>query len=170
MQNLLDKQIQALKEINRELKKAGYRISPIVVGKFALTVYTQGMYPSNMVQLLFPDLIILDKVLRELGYEKMGDFYTKGDIVIQVSKNFEIIPTGEFNQFEVDGEIINVISLEDLLVDMMKECVEGDTTVCDLIKMLIKSYGKAIDFHKIFQKVKDKRALIKFREFQKLVK
>ncbi len=169
MKNLLDKQIQAIKEINKKLKKAGYKISPIIIGKFALSVYTQGMYPSNMVQLLFPDLITLDKVLRELGYEKLGDFYTKEDIVVQISKNFEIIPTGEFNQFEVDGDIINVISLEDLLVDMMKECVEGDTTVCDLIKMLIRSYARAIDFHKIFQKVKDKRALIKFREFQKLV-
>jgi len=166
---LLDKQIKELKKINQELKKAGYNITPIIIGKFALTIYTQGMYPSNMISLLFPDVNTLQKVLKELGYQQMGDFWVKGDIVIEVSKKFELIATGSFNQIEADGEILNVISLEDLLVDMMSQCVEGDLTVCDLIKMIIKSYYKAIDFHKIFQNTKDKRAIKKFREFQKVL-
>ncbi|RUM47226.1 MAG: 6-carboxyhexanoate--CoA ligase [Hydrogenothermus sp.] len=164
---LLDRQIKELKKINQEIKKAGYNITPIIVGKFALTIYTQGMYPSNMISLLFPDIPLLEKVLKNLGFEKMGDFFVKEDIVVEVSKNFELITEGVFNQIEADGEIINVISLEDLLIDMMKQCVEGDETVCDLIKMLIKSYYSALDFHSIFRKAKDKRAVKKFREFQK---
>ena len=167
MSKLLEEQIKAIKQINNEIKKAKYRVTPIIVGKFALTVYTQGMYPSNMIQLLFPDIQLLEKVLKNLGFEKMGDFFVKGDLVVEISKNFELIPEGTFNQIEVDGEIINVISLEDLLIDMMRQCVEGDETVCDLIKMLIKSYYSAIDFHSIFRKAKDKRAIKKFREFQK---
>jgi hypothetical protein len=165
---LIEKQIKAIKEIYFEVEKAGYKIKPIIVGKFALTVYTQGMYPSNMISLLFPDLNLLSKILKELGFEQIGDFWTKDDIVVEISKNFELIPEGKFNQIEVDKTIINVISIEDLLIDMMKQCVEGDETVCDLIKMIIKSYKKFIDFHEIYRKLKDKRAVIKFKEYQKL--
>ena len=166
--SLIDKQIKAIKQIYSEVEKAGYKIKPIIVGKFALTVYTQGMYPANMISLLFPDLNLMHKILKELGYERVGDFWTKDDIVIEISKNFELIPEGTFNQIEADGIIINVISLEDLLIDMMNHCVEGDEMTCDLIKLLVKSYKKAIDFHNIYRKLKDKRAVIKFKEFQRL--
>ncbi|WP_457642437.1 6-carboxyhexanoate--CoA ligase [Persephonella sp.] len=163
----LENQIKAIKEVYREIKKSGSRIQPVIVGKFALTVYTQGMYPAGNISFLFPDLNLLKKVLKTLGYQNMGDFWVRGEIAIEISKKFEIIPFGTFNKIEVDGEIINVISIEDLLIDMMKECIQGDEIVCNLIKMVIKSYGKAIDFHYIFQHLKDKRALIKFKEYRK---
>ncbi|EDP74183.1 6-carboxyhexanoate--CoA ligase [Hydrogenivirga sp. 128-5-R1-1] len=166
--SLLDKQIKAIKQIYSEVEKAGYKIKPIIVGKFALTVYTQGMYPANIISFLFPDLNLMHKILKELGYELVGDFWTKDDIVVEISKNFELIPEGTFNQIEADGTIINVISIEDLLVDMMKQCLEGDEITCDLIKMIVKSYKKAIDFHNIYRKLKDKRAITRFREYQKL--
>jgi len=165
----LDTQIKAIKEIYREIERAKSRIQPVIVGKFALTVYTQGMYPANMISFLFPDLKLLQKVLKNLGYQQMGDFWTKGDIVVEISKKFELIPTGTFNQIEVDGYIINVISLEDLLIDMMKECLAGDETVCQLIETLIRSYKKAIDFHYIYQNIRNKKAVIKFKEYKKLV-
>ncbi len=165
----LDKQIQAIKEIYREIDKSKSRIQPVIVGKFALTVYTQGMYPANIISFLFPDLKLLTKVLKNLGYQQMGDFWTRDDIVVEISKKFELIPTGTFNQIEVDGFIINVISLEDLLIDMMNECIAGDDTVCELIKTLIRSYRKAIDFHYIFQNIKSKKAVIKFKEYKRLI-
>jgi len=164
----LDTQIKAIKEIYREIERAKSRIQPVIVGKFALTVYTQGMYPANMISFLFPDLKLLQKVLKNLGYQQMGDFWTKGDIVVEISKKFELIPTGTFNQIEVDGYTINVISLEDLLIDMMKECLAGDETVCQLIETLIRSYKKAIDFHYIYQNIRNKKAVIKFKEYKKL--
>ncbi len=166
--SLLEKQIELVKTIYKEVEKANYRIKPIIVGKFALTIYTQGMYPSNMISLLFPDLNLLAKILKDLGFEKVGDFWVKDDLVVEISKKFHLIPEGTFNQIEVDGQIINVISIEDLLIDMMNQCVEGDETVCDLIKLMIKSYKRAINFHDIYKKLKDKRALIKFRQYQKL--
>ncbi len=166
--SILDQQIKAIKEIYSEIKKSGSRIQPVIVGKFALTVYTQGMYPANMISFLYPDLKLLTKVLKNLGYQPMGDFWTRGDIVVEVSKKFELIPTGTFNQIEVDGQIINVISLEDLLIDMMNECIAGDETVCQLIETLIRSYKKAIDFHYIFQNLRNKKAVAKFKEYKKL--
>lgn len=136
----LEKQIQAIKEINREFKKAGEKHQPIIVGKFALTIYTQGMYPANIISLLYPDIPILEKILTELGYKRFGDLWIRDEINVEVSKDFYLL-TGTLNQIEVDGEqILNVISLEDLIVDMMKFCVEGDDIVCELIKMMIKSY------------------------------
>ncbi|MDQ7055357.1 MAG: 6-carboxyhexanoate--CoA ligase [Persephonella sp.] len=164
---LLDKQIRAIKEIYTELKKAGSKIQPVIVGKFALTVYTQGMYPSGNISLLFPDIPLLTKILKELGYSQMGDFWTREDVVVEISKNFEIIPAGTFNQIETEGFTMNVVSLEDLLIDMMKQCIAGDETVCELTKMLVKSYGPAIDFHYIFQNLKDKKSVIKFKQLRK---
>ncbi len=163
----LNNQIYALKEIYREIEKAGSRIQPIIIGKFALTVYTQGLYPSGNISLLFPDLNLIKNVLKGLGYRNMGDFWIRKDIAVEISKKFEIIPFGTFNRIEVDGEIINVISVEDLLIDMMNECIAGDDTVCDLIKLLIRSYGKSIDFHYIFQHLRNKKAVIKFKEFRR---
>ncbi|WP_457642810.1 6-carboxyhexanoate--CoA ligase [Persephonella sp.] len=163
----LDSQIKAIKEVYTELKKAGSRIQPVIVGKFALTVYTQGMYPANIISFLYPDVITLQKVLKELGYTQMGDFWTKDDIVVEISKKFELIPAGTFNQIEVDGFLINVVSIEDLLIDMMKECTAGDETVCELVKMLVKSYAPALDFHYIFQHLKSKQAVQKFKQFRK---
>lgn len=161
----LDKQIEAIKEIYREVKKVEGNVPPIIVGKFALTVYTQGMYPSDVISLLHPDIPFMKRILFELGYREFGDFFMKGDITVEISKKFEFI-RGRFNQIEVEGEIINVLSLEDLLIDMMNECIEGDDIVCDLVKMLIRSYRQFIDFHYIFMNVKDKRAVIKFKQFR----
>ncbi|WP_457624750.1 6-carboxyhexanoate--CoA ligase [Persephonella sp.] len=165
--SLLEKQISAIKEVYREIEKTGSRIQPVIVGKFALTVYTQGMYPANIVSFLFPDINLLKKVLKELGYTQMGDFWTRGDMVIEISRKFEMIPTGTFNQIEVEDFIINVVSVEDLLIDMMNECIAGDETVCDLIKMLVKSYAPALDFHYIFQNLKNKQAVAKFKQYRK---
>ena len=161
----LDKQIEAIKEIYREVKKVEGNVPPIIVGKFALTVYTQGMYPSDVISLLHPDIPFMKRILLELGYREFGDFFMKGDITVEISKKFEFI-RGKFNQIEVEDEIINVLSLEDLLIDMMNECIEGDDIVCDLVKMLIRSYRQFIDFHYIFMNVKDKRAVIKFKQFR----
>ncbi len=163
----LDNQIKAVKEIYREIRKSGSEIQPVIIGKFALTVYTQGMYPAGNISLLYPDMSLLKKVLKELNYQNTGDFWIRGDVVVEISKKFELIPFGTFNRVEVEGELINVISIEDLLIDMMGDCVAGDFDVCDLIKMLIRSYGKSIDFHYIFQHLKSKKALIKFKEFRK---
>jgi len=163
----LDKQIQAIKEIYREYKRAGEKTRPVIVGKFALSVYTQGMYPANMISLLHPDLIFLEKVLSNLGYKKFGDLWLKDDITIEVNKDFHLL-TGMLNQIEVDGEeILNVISLEDLILDMMKFCAEGDDIVCELVRMIIKSYYNALDFHYIYQNIKDRRFIPKLKEYKK---
>ena len=165
--SLLEKQIKAIKEIYGELDKANSNIKPVILGKFALTVYTQGLYPASNISLLFPDLNLLRKVLKELGYQHIGnDYWLKGDVAIEISKNFELIATGKFNQFEVDGGTINVISLEDLLADMMNQCLEGDDTVCDLIKMLMKSYKNTIDFHYLYTGLKNKKAVVKFKKLR----
>jgi len=166
--SLLEKQIQTLKDIYSKIEEKGYKIKPIITGKFALSVYTQGLYPASCISLLFPDINALHSVLKELGFSQIGDVYVKDDITVEVSKKFDLIPTGIFNQIEVDGIIFNVISLEDLLVDMMSQCIEGDNTTCDLIKMLIKSYKQNIDFHHIYRNLKDKKAVIKFKEYQNL--
>jgi len=164
---LIDDQIKAIKEIYLELEKHKTKIMPIITGKFALSVYTQGMYPSNIISFLYPDIPLLQKVLKDLGFKhEVGDIWTRDNVVVEISKNFEILPTGMFNQIEAEGKIINVISLEDLLIDMMSECIEGDDIVCDLIKMIIKSYRDNINFHYIFQNLKDKRAVIKFKQFK----
>ena len=166
--SLLENQIKAIREIYRALDKAKSKIKPVILGKFALTVYTQGLYPSSNISLLFPDLELLRKILKDLGYQHIGnDYWLKDDIAIEISKNFELIATGKFNQFEVEGDTINVISLEDLLADMMNQCLEGDDTVCDLIKMLIKSYKDMIDFHYLYTGLKNKKAVVKFKEMRK---
>ena len=168
--SLLEEQIKAIKEIYSELDKAKSNIKPIIMGKFALTVYTQGMYPASNISLLFPDIELLRKVLKELGYQHIGnDYWLRGDVAIEINKNFELIVNGKFNQIEVDNRIINVISLEDLLTDMMNQCLEGDDTVCDLIKLLIKSYYEMIDFHYLYTGLKNKKAVIKFNEIKKEV-
>ena len=161
----LNKQIEAIKELYREIRKRKQKVEPIIVGQFALTVYTQGLYPSNVISLLYPDIQFLVNILKDLGYERTGNIFSKEDVVFEISNKFELI-TGKFNQIEVDGEIINVISLEDLLIDMMNECIRGDEQVCEVIKVLIKSYRQVIDFHYIFMNTKDKKAIIKFKEFR----
>lgn len=163
----LDKQINAIKEVYREYEKAGEKTRPVIVGKFALTVYTQGMYPANIISLLHPDIVFLEKVLSNLGYKKFGDLWLRDDINIEVSKDFKLI-TGILNQIEVDKEeVFNVLSLEDLILDMMVYCVEGDDFVCDLIKLIVKSYYKVLDFHYIYQKINDRRFIPKLKAFKK---
>jgi hypothetical protein len=49
------------------------------------------MYPANMISLLHPDLIFLEKVLSNLGYKKFGDLWLKDDITIEVSKDFHLL-------------------------------------------------------------------------------
>ncbi|MCX7738519.1 MAG: 6-carboxyhexanoate--CoA ligase [Hydrogenothermaceae bacterium] len=163
----LDKQIKAIREIYNQFDRAGEKHQPIIVGKFALTVYTQGMYPANIISLLYPDVPLLERILAELEYKRFGDIWIRNEINVEVSKDFHLL-TGSLNRIEVDREqIINVLSLEDLLLDMMIYCVEGDDLVCEMIRMMIKSYYSFIDFHYLYQRVKDKRFIPKIKEFKK---
>jgi hypothetical protein len=166
MGSQLENQLKALKEIYSEIRKSGAKIEPIILDKFALTVYTQGMYPASNISLLYPDLELLYKVLKNLGYERLGDYWIRDDIAIEVSKKFELIPVAKFNKVDVDDFQINVISLEHLLIDMMHQCVEGDFTVCDIIKMLMKSYYNFLDFHYLYRNLKDKRFVKEFKRIK----
>jgi len=169
MDNQLENQIKALREVYTEIKKSGAKVEPIILGKFALTVYTQGMYPSGKITLLYPDLELLYKILRDLGYQQMGNHWVREDNILEISNQFELIPVAKFNKIDVDDFQINVISLEHLLIDMMQQCVEGDFTVCDLIKMLMKSYFNYIDFHYLYRNLKDKRAVKEFKDIRESI-
>lgn len=163
----LDKQIESIKEIYREFKKRNIRHKPIIVGKFALTVYTHGLYPANTISLLYPDIPTLESILSELGYKKFADLWLKDDINIEVSKDFFML-TGALNQIEVDKEeIINVLSLEDLIIDMLKQCVEGDDVTCKLVETLVKSYHNVVDFHYLYQRITDKRMIPIVKDYKK---
>ncbi|NPA58307.1 MAG: 6-carboxyhexanoate--CoA ligase [Aquificae bacterium] len=162
----LERQVSALREVYREIGKAGSKILPVVVGKFALTVYTQGLYPAPTISLLFPDVNLLKQVLSGLGYSNMGNFWERDGVVFEISNDYHIIPSATFNQVQVEDFTINVVSVEDLLVDMMNQCVAGDQVVCDLIEMVLRSYLPYIDFHQIYKNSKSKQAVAKFKQLK----
>jgi len=102
---------------------ASLGIEPILVGGFALEVYTEGGYATADVDLALPSGPEVDAAFSDLGFEKRGRFWVRPELELYFEAPAPPDLPGETaarTELEVDGLRVVVLGVEDLLVDRMR--------------------------------------------------
>lgn len=102
---------------------APLEIEPILVGGFALEVYTDGGYSTTDVDLALPSTLDVDAAFSDLGFAKKGRFWVRPELDLYFEAPAPAGLPGETSprtELEIDGLRVVVLGVEDLLIDRLR--------------------------------------------------
>lgn len=122
------------------IKKAlfDFNIEPVLVGGGAVEFYTMGAYTTGDIDLVAPSGKDIDERLCLLGFKKQGKNHINNELGI-----FLEFPSGsldsdqEYNELEIGGGKIRIISMEDLIVDRLSAFKWWGSTVDGVNSLLL---------------------------------
>lgn len=110
--------------LTRYLKKVG--IHPILVGGAAVEFYTVGDYATQDIDLIAPHNEVLLNIMSDLGFKRKGRYFIHRPYKILIEFPSSTLQIGEkTTAIDVEGEIVSVISLEDLIIDRLEAAKWG---------------------------------------------
>lgn len=118
------RRLVALAALTARLAPLG--IEPILVGGFALEVYTDGGYSTTDVDLALANSPEVDAAFSDLGFGKRGRFWVRPELDLYFEAPAPAGLPGETaprTELEVDGLRVVVLGVEDLLVDRLRAWV-----------------------------------------------
>lgn len=101
-------------------------VEPILVGGFALEVYTDGGYTTGDVDLALEPSPAVDEAFADLGFEKRGRFWIRErpELVFEAPAPAGLPgETAPRTVLDVDGLRVVVLGVEDLLLDRLRAAV-----------------------------------------------
>lgn len=104
--------------ISEALKEIGEHV--VLVGGAAVAFYTNSRYTTKDIDMLAIGGKNLEKVMCELGFERLGKDYINEKLKIYVEFPGDALGYGEkSDKIIVDGKELEIISVEDLIVDRL---------------------------------------------------
>lgn len=98
----------------------GIQQNPILVGGAAVEFYTQGGYSTEDIDMITPGGPELAKVMKDLGFKKIGKDFFRDDLKIYVEFPGSALGTHErFILLRIGHRELRIISQEDLIVDRL---------------------------------------------------
>jgi hypothetical protein len=123
---------------------------PVIIGGCALSYYSREVYFTADIDLACADKNFMDKVLKNIGFEKEGKYWISEtlNIAIEVPASLLIEEEAPLEIVEIsDGLKCTIIGLEDLIIDRMNACKHwGSQIDCEMTELLIHRYINDIDW------------------------
>jgi len=119
-------------------------IKPVIVGGSAVEFYTGGMYTTGNVDIV-GSVSELSDILKSMGFRKEDRFFVKGKVFIDL---VGMRLAGRCNEISLGerGDVIVVISVEDLLIDRLCACKWWRSSIdCEQARYLWGIYKDRID-------------------------
>ena len=145
----LKKQLLMVALITRLLEEAG-KPAPVIIGGCALSYYSREVYFTADIDLAYTDREALDKVLREIKFEKEGRYW-----IHEVFKMAVEAPASNLAGEEAPVEIVElgeglrctIIGVEDLIIDRLNACKHWKSEVdCEMAELLVNRYVADLDW------------------------
>lgn len=108
------------------------RIKPIIVGGFAVEIYTRSEYSTVDIDLVLTRRDLADAVLKKLGFQREGRHWYHEQLMVAVE-----IPNDVLEDADVDkvvelslgeGKRVYVIGIEDIILDRLRACVHWQSS------------------------------------------
>ncbi len=121
----------------------------IVVGGFAVEIYTQNSYMTQDIDLVFARNDIANQVLLDLGFEREGKSWYHSGLQISVEIPGDILH-GDYDQIMKlnlpNGDCVYVIGIEDIILDRLRACVHWKSSSdCEWGYRLYKTHRENLD-------------------------
>jgi hypothetical protein len=100
---------------------------PVLVGGNAVEFYTMGGYVTGDIDLVYPREQLLAELLESWGFEREGRHWVYRELGLYVevpSVQLRGADRDRLTCVEVDGLLVDVIGLEDLLIDRLNAAVQ----------------------------------------------
>lgn len=96
------------------------QLDTVLVGGAAVAFYTNGDYTTNDIDVVAPSSDQLPEIMHMLGFERIGKDHINRDLNIYVEFPGEKLgPTEEFINLKIDGTVLKIVSIEDLIIDRL---------------------------------------------------
>ncbi len=123
---------------------------PIVVGGFAVETYTQGGYTTGDIDALTRRRDEVVAVLGESGFERRARHWIHPELLLALEfPGGHLEPREAYDRvvdIDIDGHLVRMIGIEDLIVDRLCQYVHGPATEeLDLAVWLLGLHGHRID-------------------------
>lgn len=145
----LKRTLKALSYITSVL--AAFGIRPILVGGQAVEVYTFGHYTTKDVDLVLSGIELAGSVLVAIGFEpkSLGHshwYHQELDLPVEIPDDMLLGSPDRITELDVDGAIVYVIGVEDLILDRLRAGVQWQSTSdMEWAKYLLESYIHDLD-------------------------
>lgn len=145
----LKRTLKALAYITNVLGAFGIR--PILVGGQAVEVYTFGNYTTKDIDFVLSGFELAGKVLIVVGFEPKSPghahwYHRELDLPIEIPDNYLLGSPDRITELDVDGSIVYVIGVEDLILDRLRAGVYWQSTSdMEWAKYLLESYVDDLD-------------------------
>lgn len=143
----LTKRIIFMGYVTGELEKEG--LSPVAAGDYAVELYTSGGFKGNTVDVIAPRELI-EGLLLLLDFKEEDGGWRNESVDILVRVLGEDLTEGQLqrvNQIDVNGLMVYLIGLEDLITDKLKDFVaKGDPAAIVWVQELIEIHVSEIDW------------------------
>ena len=157
LEKMKQKYLELAKEpkgLKRTLKAVGYitnllgifGIRPILVGGQAVEIYTFGNYTTKDIDLVLSGSDLAGKVLIAVGFEPKGLvhshwYHRELELPIEILDNQLLGSLDRITELDVDGSIVYVIGVEDLILDRLRARVYWKSTSdMEWARYLLESY------------------------------
>jgi len=127
---------------------ADFMIEPVLVGGGAVEFYTMGAYTTGDIDLVAPSGKDIVERLKLFGFEKKGKNFVSNKLNIFLEfPSGSLSPDEKYNELDIDGEKIRIISIEDLIVDRLNAFKWWGSTI-DGVNSLLLLNSKIVNINK----------------------
>lgn len=146
-----------------------YFIIPVIVGGFAVELWTMGKYATMDIDLIADGIAEYGSILRELGFKNKGGVWTypESDIVIEFPKppldgDYSRLQPLEFEDFQ-----LYVLGIEDIILDRVSAAKHWqDLSSKEWATYLIAAHYDKIDWTYCERKAEEKQIIEVFQEIK----
>lgn len=167
----MERRLMALGIVFEALKPLD--ITPVLVGGMAVEMYSMGSYATFDADLLAPATRDVERVLVELGFERIGKTWKHRvlDLILEFVAGPFSVSWERVQPVEIGGHTIHVIGLEDIILDRVEAYVHwGDLSSREWAVNLMAAHYGDIDWTYCHHQASKRQCLDAFTEIQKYVK
>ena len=116
---------------------------PVLVGGAAVEFYTEGGYATKDIDMVAVGGYPLREVMNELGFEKRGKDFINRQLELYIEFPSECLnPFEKSDELDVNGILLKIISIEDLIVDRLCAYKFWKSSADGLAALLLMEIGK----------------------------
>ncbi len=135
-------------------------LRPIIVGGFAVEIYSRSEYTTVDIDLVFANRDIADHYLKQLNFVQIGRHWVHEGLGVSVEIPSDILKLADDNKVIKlnlsEHNNVYVIGLEDIILDRLRACVHWTSTSdCEWGFRLYLLHSERLDMDYIQQKAKE---------------
>lgn len=147
-----------------------YGLEPIIVGGFAVEIYSRSEYTTVDIDLVFSRRDLADKCFQELGFSKEGRHWYHEKLGVSIEIPGDMLESADRSKVIKlnlpEEDFVYVIGLEDIILDRLRACVHWKSTSdCEWGSRLLLLHEERLDMDYVMNQSDEDKTKEKLNEW-----